>query len=231
MGCNITRIEILDGIYQALQNYLGTDVTVTLIPLYNSGVMTSANTAITMAVTPDLFGTHLVYTSLALTPFLSLYLFLCAKNGSSEVRFVYAWNIGAQWYIGAPYLSLIVLKPLPILVLMSQENITKQVKGRNPVAAIQTAFESIMFGIPGLPGLPGNPELPGIPLKNEMFAWTRSVASDDNFQVYKTADGIGERQSEIQTFYWNAGGIMTLPVTLTENQAQGGRFNFIQFPN
>ena len=189
--------------------YLGDGATITLIKLSDDeftqgdpGQMTAANTG--DRVIPDLTATNLVYITESIAPIYSR-VFVCVEKDTNNARFFFAWNVrgggGWQWFIGSPHLSGEVKNGSP--VQFSAENITRQV-ANNSVSAIERSFASMR---------------PGTPFKDEMFKWTRS-GGDDNFQVFKEI-------TDVKKWYWKEQETMPV-VTLTDNVAQGGRFDYTQ---
>ena len=217
-----TRDAVIANIKSALQAYLGTNTTITLIAVsddeysegrdltqdYNHGIMTVANNT-NVRVTPDIAGTNLVYHNTS--TYIYARLFLCTDTNSTDTRFLFVWHVrepvGWQWYTGAPYLS-VGMRTSPA-VPFSRENITRQARS-GLVPPIEAALATMI------------PEQPGqmaTQFNNSIFAWTRG-SNDDNFQVSKaTASGA--------QLYWRAQET-TPAVILTADVPRSGRFKFRQ---
>ena len=164
-----TRAKVIANIKSALQNYLGSNTTITVITVpgqgptkdCDHGVMTAANT--TNIVTPDVRRSSLAYYN---TAQFSFELFLCNTNDSTDTRFMYLWQEAGKSYIGAPYLTEVTNFGHPVPV--SKNEITRQV-AENTVAAIESSFENMM---------------PDVPFRDVRFVWNRcSRQGDFNFIV------------------------------------------------
>ena len=210
-----SRDSVIAIIESALQSYLGSDYTITVIDVSDDkfsqtrerriGIMYSADTG--ARVMPNQTGTSLMYNTASTVPFFAR-LFLCTQNGTDNTRFLYAWNIQVagewRWFMGAPFLIRPRLRDDP--VQFSSRGINSELRGPHPVKVIENTLGSMGFDEP-------------------MFVWTRSSTDDNNFQILNPM----QEGTQQHTWYWAAQGTGTDPVvTLIGIQDLGGRFDFEQ---
>ena len=199
-------------IKSALQSYLGSDYTITVIDVSNDrsscrgGYMDAPVTG--DRVMPNQAGTSLMYNTASRNPFV-VQLLMCTLNNSTDTKFVYAWdsNGRGRWFKGSPYLTLPVT--MGEQVPFTSRDISSELSGPNPVEAI----ENILGNMTG--------SSPPIGFNDPIYTWMRSKQDDNNFRVSKPMTQ--------GPWYWAAEGTGTdPPVTLTNIQGLGGRFIFEQ---